>query len=239
MTSLRNPIELALENPWLVLDRVLDGPLHPGGTEATAELLDRADVTAGTRLLDVGCGAGGALESARERGASAVGLDRQPGDATRSVRGDMSTLPVQSGSLDVVLAECVLCLAPSLPAALAETERVLGEGGRLALSDVVVEGDPPDLPAPMAEALCLTGRPGRAGLAATLADAGFAVGEIRDHREELLAMREELQSKVDYGGLLGALGEPGQRALAGIEGLETAVEDGDVGYVSVISTVSK
>lgn len=239
MTSLRNPLELAIENPWVVLEQVLDGPLHPGGEEATAELLDRADVTSGTRLLDVGCGAGGALTRARERGASAVGIDRQPGDVPGSVRGDMARLPVRSGSLDVVLAECVLCLAPSLPVALAETERVLDEGGRLALSDVIVEGDPPDLPGPLAEALCLTDRPGRTGLLATLENAGFAVDEVRDHRADLLSMRDELQSKVDYEGLLGALGERGQRALAGIEDMETAVENGDVGYVSVIGTAEE
>jgi len=238
MTSLRNPIELALENPWMVLDRIIDGPLHPGGAEATAGLLDRADVTAGTRLLDVGCGAGNAVARARERGARAAGLDRQPA-TSRSVRGDMTTLPVRSGSLDVVLAECVLCLAPSLPDALAETERVLDEGGRLALSDVIVEGDPPDLPDPAAEALCLTDRPGRTGLVAALEDAGFAVGEVRDHRADLLAMRDELRSKVDYEGLLGALGERGQGLLEGIEDLEAAVEGGGVGYVSLVATVAK
>ena len=237
MTSLRNPLELALENPWGVLEAILDGPLHPGGHEATARLLNRADVTRGTRLLDVGCGTGGALEVVRQRGATAVGLDRHPGDTSWGVRGEMSSLPLQSGSLDVVLAECVLCLAPSLPDALAETERVLGDGGRLALSDVVVAGDPPDLPGPMAEALCLTGRPGRAGLAEAVEGAGFAVSEVHDHRGDLLAMRDELQSTVDYEGLLSALGEQGQRALAGIEDLEAAVEEEEVGYVSLVGTV--
>lgn len=239
MTSLRNPLELALQNPWGVLETVLDGPLHPGGREATGELLDRADVAPDTRLLDVGCGAGEALAQARDRGATAVGLDRQPGDTSWSVRGEMSALPVQTGSVDVVLAECVLCLASSPPNAFAETRRVLAPGGRLALSDVVVAGDPPDLPAPMAEALCLTGRPGREGLAETVADAGFAVGELRDHRADLLAMRDELQSKVDYEGLLGLLGERGQRTLAGIEELEAAIEAGDVGYVSLVASAER
>jgi uncharacterized radical SAM superfamily Fe-S cluster-containing enzyme len=54
---------------------------------------------------------------------------------------------------------------------------------------------------------------------------------------DLLAMRDELQSTVDYEGLLPALGEQGQQALAGIEELESAVEDGDVGYVSLVATV--
>ncbi|MFB6233461.1 MAG: class I SAM-dependent methyltransferase [Haloarculaceae archaeon] len=236
MTSLRNPLELALENPWTVLESILDGPLHPGGHEATAALLDRADVGTGTRLLDVGCGAGDALELARERGATAVGLDRDPGDATWGIRGEMTALPVGTGRVDVVLGECVLCLAPSLPDALAEAGRVLSEGGRLAMSDVVVEGTPPDLPGRMAGALCLTGRRSEAGLVGAIEDAGFAVREVRDHRGDLLAMRDELAAKVDYEGLLGALGEGGQRVLDGVEDLETAIEDGSVGYVSLVAS---
>jgi arsenite methyltransferase len=235
MTSL-NPLGAALENPWTVLDSLLDGPLHPGGHEATARLLDRAGVATGTRLLDVGCGAGDALGQARTRGATAVGLDRRPDAPTRSVRGDLTALPVHSGAVDVVLAECVLCLAP-VEKALAESARVLDSGGRLALSDVVVEDDPPDLPGPVAEALCLTGRPDEAGFVAAVADAGFDVGEVCHHRTDLLAMRDELAASVDYEGLLGALGERGQRLLAAMEALEAAVEDGTVGYVSLVATV--
>jgi hypothetical protein len=130
----------------------------------------------------------------------------------------------------------VLCLAPSLDGALAECRRALADGGRLALSDVVVEGDVPDLPGPAAEALCLTDRPGAGGLVAAAEDAGFAVDDVRHHREDLLAMRDELQSAVDYGRLLPALGERGETLLAAIEDVERAVEDGDVGYVSLVAT---
>src|SRR4051812_32197074 len=42
-------------------------------------VLDAAGVTAGTRVLDVGCGSGLALQLARERGASSSGLDITPG----------------------------------------------------------------------------------------------------------------------------------------------------------------
>jgi arsenite methyltransferase len=227
-------LDRALADPWTLLDGLLDGPLHPGGHEATATLLDRADVTAGTRLLDVGCGAGDALQLARERGARAVGVDRNPGTPA-SVRADMTALPVETDSVDVVLAECVLCLAPSLAAALAEADRVLARGGRLAISDVVVETEPPDVPDPIAEALCLTGRRDETGLVAAIEDAGFEVGTVWDHRADLLAMRDELAGAVDYEGLLSALGERGQLLLEGIETLETAIEDGEVRYVSLVA----
>ena len=230
-----NPIDAALSDPWGTMDSFVDGPLHPGGRAATEALLDRAGVGPNTRLVDVGCGAGHALERASNRGADAVGVDRDP-DAGRTLRGDMERLPLADGSADVVLSECVLCLSDSLPGALAETRRVLRPDGRLALSDVVVDGPLPDLPDAVAEAFCLTGTRDRDSLLGAVENAGFAVEGTRDHREDLLAMRDELAGQVDYEGLLGLLGERGQRALDAIETLEAAVEDGTISYLSIVAT---
>jgi SAM-dependent methyltransferase len=232
-----NVLDAAMADPWGTLRTVVGDPLHPGGEDATRALLDRAGVTHGTRLLDVGCGAGGSLALARERGASAVGLDHDP-RAPGTVRGDLAHLPVRDASVDVVLAECVLCLA-DLDRGLAEARRVLDAGGRLALSDVVVEGDLPDLPSGLTEALCLSGARERERLLGCVATAGFSVESVADHREDLLAMRDRARSRVDYAGLLGALGERGRRLRTGIEELEAAVEDGRVGYVSVVATVDQ
>jgi len=227
--------DAALSNPWGTLDRFLDGPLHPGGTEATERLLDRAEVEHGTRLLDVGCGGGEALTVARQRGADAVGIDRTP-KADRAIRGDATALPVKDGSVDVLLAECVLCLT-DLSAALSEAHRVLDDGGRLALSDVVVDGERPGIPERVAEALCLTGARRTDQLQVCLEGAGFEVHGMYDHHDDILAMRDRVTERVDYEGLLGLMGERGERALAAIETLETAVEAGDVSYVSVVASV--
>jgi cyclopropane fatty-acyl-phospholipid synthase-like methyltransferase len=62
-----NPLDALASNPWGTLEAVPDGPLHPGGRAATERLLDRADVGPGSRLLDPGCGAGGAVAAARSR----------------------------------------------------------------------------------------------------------------------------------------------------------------------------
>jgi SAM-dependent methyltransferase len=230
----RNLLASAVADPWGTMGLFVDGPMHPGGTELTADLLDRAGVDADTRLLDVGCGAGEALALARERGATAVGLDVEP-RTDGIVRGDMARLPFAADRFDVVLAECVLCLSADYPRALAEAERVLRSGGRLAFSDVVVEGEVPDVPSAMAEALCLTGHRERAAVFESVEAAGFGVRTTRSHREALLAMRDDLAGKVDYEGLLGLLGSDGQRALDGIETLETAVEEGRVDYVSLVA----
>jgi len=226
-------LETALANPWAALESVLDGPLHPGGEEGTEALLDRAGVADGTWLLDVGCGAGRSVGLARERGAEAVGLDRDP--PPDGIRGDLCALPLRDGSVDVVLAECVMCLVPDRAQALRETRRVLCPGGRVALSDVVVDGDAPDLPDPAAEALCLSNSASRDGLRAAIERAGFAVEDTRDHREDLLAMRDRLRETVDYEALLPAFGDRGVELLGAITDLETALEDGTVGYVSVVA----
>jgi len=227
-------LDAALADPWATMDRLVDGPLHPGGREATERLLDRAGVESGTRVLDVGCGAGHALELARDRGARAWGVDPDPA-ADRAVRGTATALPVRADSVDVVLAECVLCLT-DVERALGEVERVLAPGGRLALSDVVVAGEAPQIPERAAQVLCLTGARSRDRLVASVADAGFRVGSVADHHEDLLAMRDEVASKVDYERLLGLMGERGRRVQDAIDGVEAAVEEGRIGYVSVVAT---
>lgn len=233
-------LESAVANPWDALRVVLDGPLHPGGVEATEALLDRADVTTETRLLDVGCGAGESVGVARERGAEAVGVDADPAvDATASgdaICAEMTDLPVRDASVDVVLAECVLCLASNRADALAEIRRVVRPDGRLALSDVVVDGPLPDLPDPITRALCLENSRSREETVTTLESSGFRVEDVRDHREDVLAMRDTVASKVDYERLLVVLGERGRRLRDGIREMETAVEDGRVGYVSLVAT---
>ncbi|MFY4814762.1 class I SAM-dependent methyltransferase [Haloarcula sp. AONF1] len=227
-------LDAALSNPWGMLDTMLAGPLHPGGTEATAALLDRAGVGPETRLLDVGCGAGDALSVARDRGTDALGIDPEP-STDRALQGDAMALPIKGGSVDVLLAECVLCLT-DLDAALAEANRVLADGGRLALSDVVVDGDRPDVPDAAADALCLTGARSRDRLTGRVEAAGFTVADTANHHDDLLAMRDRVTDRVDYEGLLGMMGERGQRALSAIEAIEAAVEAGDISYVSLVAT---
>lgn len=228
-------VDAALADPWATMRLVVGEPLHPGGERATEALLDRAGVTDGTRLLDVGCGSGGSLSLARARGADAIGLDHEP-DGDRTLRGDLGQLPIETGSVDVVLAECVLCLANDLGQAMAETRRVAAPDGRLALSDIVVEGDLPDVPEQVASALCLTGQRSQSHLLERIEAAGFSVTDVRSHRDDFLAMRDRAQRRVEYEELLGMMGETGQRLLDAIHELEDAVENGAIGYLSLVAT---
>lgn len=240
MSGVKNPIEFVLSNPWDALALVLDGPLHPGGEEATAELLDRAGVSERTRLLDAGCGAGDSVELARRHGAFALGVDRDPRHTRRAVRGDLNHLPVADSSFDVVLSECSMCLSSDLSVALSEARRVLEQGGRLALSDVTVDDDTDlsGLPDAVVQTLCLDGDRDRTAFLRKVEEAGFEVSDndVRDHRDDLLRIRDEIEEKVDYRGLLSLMGDRGRRVLDGVNEMEEAVEDGRVGYVSVVAT---
>jgi arsenite methyltransferase len=66
--------------------------------------------------------------------------------------GQIEQMPVDSGSVDVVISNCVLNLVPDKGRAFAEMFRVLRPGGRFCVSDIVATGE---LPAPVREVAAL------------------------------------------------------------------------------------
>ncbi len=104
--------------------------------------LDALGVTAGTRLLDAGCGAGMVLRLAADRGADVTGLDASEGLLAHArrcvpgatiVQGELEDLPFPDGSFDVVTGFNSFQYAARPAAALAEAVRVLQPGGRVLL----------------------------------------------------------------------------------------------------------
>jgi SAM-dependent methyltransferase len=105
-------------------------------------VLAAAGVGQRTRLLDVGCGAGGALVAARDRGAVVCGLDasknlaeiarrRLPGASIEV--GEMEALPFADEALDVVTGINSFQFAGDIVAALREARRVCRRGGTVAM----------------------------------------------------------------------------------------------------------
>lgn len=98
-------------------------------------------ITAGTRVLDVACGSGLALELAAVRGAACAGIDASPRliavardrcpDADIRV-GDMQALPWADETFDIVTS--FRGIWGTTPLAVEEANRVLAPGGRLAMT---------------------------------------------------------------------------------------------------------
>lgn len=119
-----------------------------------------AGVKAGETVLDLGSGAGLDLLLAAEKvgpSGQVIGVDmtddmiavardnaRKAGFDNIDVRsGLIEKLPVDDGSIDWVISNCVINLSPDKPAVFAEIYRVMRPGAHLSISDIVVQ-DLPD-----------------------------------------------------------------------------------------------
>lgn len=117
------------------------------------EFFDRLNIPAGTRLLDVGCGAGQLALPAARRGIKVTGLDlaanliqqatakaAAEGLTIRFDEGDAEDLPYPDASFDVVMSLIGSIFAPRPELVASEMLRVCRPGGKIIMGNWTPEG---------------------------------------------------------------------------------------------------
>jgi SAM-dependent methyltransferase len=170
----------------------------------------------GETVLDLGSGAGiDAFLAARAVGESgrAIGVDMTPemlararanaeraGVANVEFReGRLEELPVEDESVDAVTSNCVINLVPDKSRVFREVARVLKRGGRLAVSDIVLDGP---LPGSIEKDVyayvgCISGAAPRETYFGWLQDAGLGDIDVVRDVDFLANMREVAPAEVE------------------------------------------
>ena len=165
-----------------------------------------ASLKEGEVVVDLGCGGGlDVLLSAQKVGESgkAIGIDMTPEmirlAKENADKGDFSNvdfhlasidqMPLEDGSVDCVISNCVINLAPDKASVFQEIARVLKPGGRLAVSDIALKKT---LPEELSQDIgayvgCIAGAIPIADYESGLIDAGFAAVQVVDSETDLNA----------------------------------------------------
>jgi SAM-dependent methyltransferase len=165
-----------------------------------------ANLRPGEVAVDLGCGGGlDVLLAAHKVGPTgkAIGIDMTPemldlarknaakagATAVEFHRGTIDRLPLPDASVDCVISNCVINLAPDKPAVFREIARVLKPGGRLAVSDIALKKPlPPEIGNDlMAYVGCIAGAIMIDDYRRGLIEAGFAHVEVIDAGADLNA----------------------------------------------------
>jgi ubiquinone/menaquinone biosynthesis C-methylase UbiE len=209
---------------------VADASLGCGNPLAIAEIQE------GEVVLDLGSGGGiDVFLAARQVGpeGKVIGLDMTPemiklarnnakkiGATNVDFRyGEMEDIPLPDSSVDAVISNCVINLSPDKDAVFSEVYRVLKPGGRMSVSDIVVDGQLPQAIRQNLEswAACVAGALDERDYLGKIERAGFEKVEVlsRDYSEiDEAAEWEDVQAMVVGADSEAASEQDGQAVLA-------------------------
>lgn len=195
---------------------------HIGGRQATVEFAAQLGLAAGSEVLDIGCGLGGASRHyALEYGCRVRGIDlteeyvrvaaRLAGAVGLAGRvsyraGSASALPFEAGCFDAATMLHVGMNIADKAQAFAEVRRVLRPGGSFGIFDVMRAGGAgaPCFPLPWAAGPETSFLEDAATYRRLLEGAGFVVRHERGRREFALEFFRRIRAKA-----AAALGSPG------------------------------
>lgn len=167
-----------------------------------------ASLKPGETVVDLGSGGGLdvflAAKQVGERG-KAIGIDMTPemvelaernaeklGDSAKNVEFHLASIddmPLPDASVDCIISNCVVNLAPDKSKVFAEMARVLKPGGRVAISDIALKKALPDALAEniMAYVGCIAGAIEVSEYTTGLLAAGFTSVDVQDSGSDLNA----------------------------------------------------
>lgn len=201
---------------------LLGESFHPGGNRLTRQLAEQALVGPGSQVLDIACGLGNSARLlADEFGATVTGVDysdnllEQARKITAAVglsqrvhfqHAEAQQLPFAEKMFDVVFCECALCTFADAPRVLAEVLRVLKPGGRLALSDIIINAPVPvQLQSALGHALCIAGARSANDYQALISAAGFKPPRCHDVSSVLLDTVQQIEQRLQLAEVITAL----------------------------------
>ncbi|WP_419805572.1 arsenite methyltransferase [Terriglobus sp.] len=168
-----------------------------------------ANLRAGEVVVDLGSGGGlDVFLSSKQVGpkGKAIGIDMTPSMIERAKANaekgaysnvefhlaQIDNLPLPDASVDCVVSNCVINLAPDKPAVFREIARILKPGGRVAVSDIALKHELPEAVAQSMAAYvgCIAGAIRIETYRQELLNAGFEYVEIVDSEADLNAYKK-------------------------------------------------
>ena len=220
---------------------------HVRGREVSRELAAAAALQPGMRVLDVGCGLGGACRLlAGEYGCEVTGIDITPDyiqtaeklsaltglqHKTRFITGSALALPFSNNSFDVVWTQHVQMNIADKPLFYSEIKRVLTTTGRFVYYDILSGQDAPlHFPVPWASDINGSHLITAQQLYTLLQTMGWQRVQVRDETAKGIAFFEILFNRITQKGLpaLGLHLLMGDNALEKLQNLRTNLVEGRV-----------
>lgn len=177
--------------------------------------LEYLDLQPGETVVDLGSGAGiDALIAARAVGPEGrvIGIDMTPemlakarsnaaaagADHVDFREGRLEALPIVDDTVDAITSNCVINLVPDKQKVFSEIARVLKPGGRLVVSDVMLDGELPEVVTRdvMAYVGCVSGAIQREDYLAMLSAAGLGDVEIAKDVDFLATVADSLPEEI-------------------------------------------
>jgi len=161
----------------------------------------QSKIKPGDTVLDLGSGAGfDCFLAAKKTGptGNVIGVDMTPSMIQKASEnavkyhfsnvefrlGDIEKLPVENASIDVIISNCVINLAPDKTKVFSEAFRVLRSGGRMYVSDIVLlrELSASQKKNPELLAGCVAGALLKKDYLAIISNAGFKVHILSENK---------------------------------------------------------